>query len=85
VHTEEKKPVSLGALQARHCLRQDDTGYMYFAAHAGSQGNDRPAGALTGYDGVGAPPASLVPDIVKAQNLLIKFSDKLIEHGKLLP
>ncbi|MCB0324631.1 MAG: hypothetical protein KDD69_13710 [Bdellovibrionales bacterium] len=82
-YTDELKPLSLGEIRARACLRQDATGYMYFGATAG--GNDRPGGALSGYSGGGAVPPELIPAIVKAQNLMLKFADKLVEHGKLLP
>lgn len=85
VYTEEAKPLSLSALKARHCLRQDDTGYMYFGTCAGSDSNDRPGGALDGYNGQGHVPPGMLPDIVKAQGLLLKYADKLIEHGRLLP
>ncbi len=84
VYTEEKKPLSYSALKGYHALRLDQTGQMYFATHAATKNNDRPGGPFSGYLGGQVPP-EMVPDIVKAQNLMIKYADKLIEDGKLLP
>lgn len=84
VYTEEKKPLSYSALKARHMMRKDNTGQLYFVSYANSEGNDRPGGPFSGYRPGHVPPA-MVPDIVRAQNLLEKHADKLIEHGRLLP
>lgn len=84
VYTEETKPISYSALKARHAMRKDNTGQMYFVSYAASEGNDRPGGPFAGFR-PGPVPAAMVPDIVRAQNLLEKYADKLIEHGRLLP
>jgi hypothetical protein len=84
VYTEEKKPLSYSALKARHMMRKDRTGQLYFVSYANSEGNDRPGGPFSGYRPGHVPPA-MVPDIVRAQNLLEKHADKLIEDGRLLP
>jgi len=85
VYTEEMKPISLGELKARRCLEASNTGYMSLGGYAGSDANDRPAGQLSGYNGAGHVPQSLIPEIAKAQGLLRKYGDQLVAHGKLLP
>ncbi len=84
VFTEETKPLSYSAMKARHMMRKDNTGQLYFVSYVASEGNDREKGVFSGYR-PGAVPPAMVPDIVRAQNLLEKYADKLIEHGKLLP
>ena len=85
VYTVDPKPFSLSELKARRCLEESDTGYMQLGTYAGADKNDRPAGALAGYNGVGHVPPAMVADIAKAQSLLKKFGDQLVEKGKLLP
>ena len=84
VYTEEKKPISFSALKGWHAMRKDGTGQMYLVIHAASKGNDRPAGVFSGYRG-SAVPRAMIRDAVRAQNLLEKYADKLIEHKRLLP
>lgn len=84
VFTEETKPLSYSAMKAKHMMRKDNTGQLYFVSYVASEGNDREKGVFSGYRQGPVPPA-MVPDIVRAQNLLEKYADKLIEHGKLLP
>ena len=64
-------------------MRKDNTGQLYFVSYVASEGNDRQKGVFSGYR-PGAVPPAMVPDIVRAQNLLEKYADKLIEHGKSL-
>ena len=83
-YTEEKKPLSYGALKALRVLERNGMGHMQLAGFAASSKNDRPGGVFSGYLGGHIPPG-MEPDIVKAQNLLEKYADRLIADGKLLP
>lgn len=82
--TEELKPLSLSALKVRRAMERSTTGQFHFAGNVGSSKNDRPKGFLDGHLGGHVDP-TVVPDVVKAQSLLEKHADKLIEKGMLLP
>lgn len=85
VYTEEAKPFSLSELKARRCLEESNSGYMQLGTYAGADKNDRPAGALSGYNGAGKVPPGMIPSYAKARGLLEKYGDQMVEKGLLLP
>ena len=83
--TEEKKPLSLGAIQAIGALENTANGLTQFYFLAGGQQNDRPTGVFRGNFIGGNVRPELVPDVVRAQNLLKEFGDMLVEKEMLEP
>lgn len=83
--TEDKKPLSFGAIKAAGALENTATGLSNFYFLAAGQDNDRPTGIFRGNYIGGNVRSELVPDVVKAQNLLKEFGDLLVAKGMLEP
>lgn len=84
-YTEEQKPLSLAAIRSRGALENSRSGYRSFYHITSGQQNDRPNGIFRGnYIGADVESQS-VPDIVRAQNLLLEFGDLLVEKKLLEP
>lgn len=84
-YTEEKKPLSLAAIRAYGALDNSPEGHSKFYHIASGSNNDRPNGIFRGGYFGGHIRPELVPDVVKAQNLLHEFGDLLVEKGMLEP
>lgn len=84
-YTEEQKPLSLAAIRARGALENSPSGHESFYHIASGHQNDRPNGIFRGNYIGGAVRSELVPDVVRAQNLLNEFGDLLVEKKLLEP
>jgi hypothetical protein len=81
-YTEEKKPLSFSGIQQAGALDNTAIGHQKFMFLAGGSANDRPSGVFPTYIGghVHDP-----RDVVRAQNLLKRFGDLLVEKKMLEP
>lgn len=84
-YTEEPQPLSLAAIRASGALENSPSGHQSFYYIASGQRNDRPNGIFRGNYIGGAIRSELVPDVVRAQNLLNEFGDLLVEKKLLEP
>jgi len=77
-------PVSLAALRGAQALDPNDRGQqnLYFMT---SQFNDRPLGAFPKYFGGESDWRVKAPAVQRAQELLIKYGEVLVEKGMLIP
>lgn len=81
-YTEEKKPLSFSGIQRAGALDNTAIGHQNFMFLAGSSRNDRPSGIFPTYIGGHVHDPG---DVVRAQNLLKRFGDLLVEKGMLEP
>lgn len=84
VYVDAEQPMSLSGIRAWGALDNDAGGYMHLYVIAGSGRNDRPHGPFGSYTG-GAVRQNEVPTVRRAQALLEKFGDLMVQKNMLAP